>query len=69
MTLSKTVIESLNEASSHVRNALSYASRSERPVIVKKLSEILFEIENIESTDDLFDTLDSIGGDLSSNEE
>lgn len=68
MALSKTVIDSLNEASSHVRNALSYASRSERPLIVKKLSEILFEIENIESTDNLFDTLDSIR-DLSSNEE
>ena len=58
MALSETIIESLAEAESHIRNALAFASRSERATTVKQLSNILSSIDGIESTDDILDQLD-----------
>ena len=40
MALSETIIESLAEAEGHIRNALAFASRSERATTVKQLSNI-----------------------------
>lgn len=58
MALSETIIESLAEAESHIRNALAFASRSERATTVKQLSNILSSIDGIKSTDDILDQLD-----------
>ena len=58
MALSETIIESLTEAESHIRNALAFASRSERSTTVKQLSNILSSIDGIQSTDDILDQLD-----------
>ena len=58
MTLSETIIESLTEAESHIRNALAFASRTERSTTVKQLSNILSSIDGIKSTDDILDQLD-----------
>ena len=58
MALSDTIIESLAEAESHIRNALAFASRSERTTTVKQLSNILSSIDGIKSTDDILDQLD-----------
>ena len=58
MALSETIIESLAEAESHIRNALAFASRSERATTVKQLSNILSSIDGIQSTDDILDQLD-----------
>jgi len=58
MALSETIIESLTEAESHIRNALAFAARSERSTTVKQLSNILSSINGIKSTDDILDQLD-----------
>tara|TARA_B100000965_G_scaffold301127_1_gene259696 strand:- start:1336 stop:1596 length:261 start_codon:yes stop_codon:yes gene_type:complete len=58
MALSETIIESLAEAEGHIRNALAFASRSERATTVKQLSNILSSIDGIKSTDDILDQLD-----------
>tara|TARA_B100000424_G_C22638794_1_gene353323 strand:+ start:16 stop:252 length:237 start_codon:yes stop_codon:yes gene_type:complete len=58
MALSETILESLAEAESHIRNALAFAARSERSTTVKQLSNILTSINGIKSTDDILDQLD-----------
>ena len=61
MALSESVTTSLQEAESHIRNALAYAARSERTVVCSQLSKILSEIEGIRSFDGIYDKLESIG--------
>lgn len=58
MALSETITESLKEAESHIRNALAFASRSERSSTVTILSKILSQIDNLAYTDDLLDQLE-----------
>ena len=59
MALSKSVEESLNEASTNLRNALAYAARQERPIVCTSISKLLTDIESIGSFDELLDTLDN----------
>ena len=59
MALSKSVEESLTEASSHLRNALAYAARQERPIVCTQIAKTLSDIDSIGSFDSLLDTLDS----------
>ncbi|MDB4631263.1 hypothetical protein OAF61_02070 [Pseudomonadales bacterium] len=58
MALSNSVEESLKEASSHLRNALAYAARQERPVVCSQIAKLLSDVESIGSFDNLLDTLD-----------
>ena len=58
MALSESITESLKEAESSIRNALAFASRSERSSTVTILSKILSQIDNLAYTDDLLDQLD-----------
>ena len=62
MALSPLVQDSLNEAQSHLRNALAYAARNERPLVCQSISKIMLELESIEKYDHLFDTLENNGG-------
>ena len=55
MALGKQVEESLVEASSSLRNALSYAARQERPLVCKQIATLITEIESIGSFDDVMD--------------
>ncbi|AIX14524.1 hypothetical protein Syn7803C97_128 [Synechococcus phage S-MbCM6] len=57
MALSNSVEESLNEASTNLRNALAYAARQERPVVCTQIAKILSDIESIGSMDELLDSL------------
>ena len=59
MALSNSVEESLNEASTHLRNALAYAARQERPLVCTQIAKLLGDIENIGSIDNILDTLDN----------
>ena len=59
MALSNSVEESLNEASAHLRNALAYAARQERPIVCTQIAKTLSDIDSIGSFDSLLDTLDS----------
>jgi hypothetical protein len=60
MALSKTVIDSLDDAKAALRNALAYAARNERPMICESIAKILFTVESIESSECLMDTLDNL---------
>ena len=59
MALSNSVEQSLNEASAHIRNALSYAARQERPVVCTQIAKILGDIDSIGSIENILDTLDN----------
>ena len=58
MALSKSVIESLEEAQGALRNALAYAARNERPMVCETIAKILASIDTIESSESIMDTLD-----------
>lgn len=60
MALSQKVKDSLDEAQSHIRTALSYASRNEKPVVNKQISEIMYQIENIIKYEQMTDKLEEM---------
>ena len=60
MALSQSVEESLREAEGHLRNALAFAARQEKPYVGKHISDMIMSIDNLISTDALFDKLDGM---------
>jgi len=60
MALSETVVSSLKEAESSLRNALAYSARSERPVVCSQIAKLISSIESIQSFDEIIDKLDSL---------
>ena len=58
MALSKSVLESLEEAQGALRNALAYAARNERPIICESIAKLLSSIDTIESSESIMDSLD-----------
>jgi hypothetical protein len=60
MALSQSVENSLKEASSSLRNALAFAARQERSHTCQHIAKVLNDIDLIQRTDEMFDTLDSI---------
>lgn len=59
MALGSQVEESLKEAESNLRNALSYAARTERPVVVSCIADLIHRIDSVISTDNLLDKLEN----------
>ena len=59
MALAQQVEESLKEAESNLRNALAYASRSERPVVVSVIADLIHRIDSVISADQLLDKLEN----------
>jgi hypothetical protein len=59
MALGQQVEESLKEAEANLRNALSYAARTERPVVVSCIADLIHRIDTIISTDSLLDKLEN----------
>ena len=59
MALGQQVEESLREAESNLRNALAYASRTERPMVVSVIADLIQKIDCVISTDELLDKLDN----------
>tara|TARA_B100000287_G_C20124975_1_gene579868 strand:- start:162 stop:353 length:192 start_codon:yes stop_codon:yes gene_type:complete len=53
MSLSTAVEESLREAQENLRNALSFAARTESPYTSKHIADMLSKIEAILDTQDL----------------
>ena len=58
MALSKQVAESMIDAQGNLRNALAFAARSERPMMVSVIADLIQRIDSVMSTDDLLDRLD-----------
>jgi hypothetical protein len=59
MALSKSVEDSLNEAESALRNALSFAARQERPLVCQMISEMMTGIDKLKTLDGVFDKLEN----------
>ena len=57
MALSEQTTESLKKAETHLRDALAFAARVEKPYIVRELGTILSHLDNIQATDNLFDRM------------
>tara|TARA_B100000686_G_scaffold173289_1_gene180505 strand:+ start:239 stop:472 length:234 start_codon:yes stop_codon:yes gene_type:complete len=58
MALSKQVADSMMDAQGNLRNALAFAARSERPMMVSVIADLIQRIESVMSTDDLLDRLE-----------
>ena len=58
MALSNQVEESLRDAQSDLRNALAFAARTERPMVISVIADMMHRIESVMSTNDLLDKLD-----------
>jgi hypothetical protein len=59
MALGQQVKESLKEAEANLRNALAFAARAERPVIVSCIADLIHKIDTVISTDNLLDKLEN----------
>ena len=59
MALGQQVKESLKEAEGNLRNALAYAARTERPMVVSVIADLIHRIDGVMSTDDLLDKLEN----------
>ena len=57
MALSEQTSESLKKAEIHLRDALAFAARAEKPYIVRELGSIIAHLDNIQATDSLFDKM------------
>lgn len=53
MALSNQVKESVNQATNHLRDALAFAARSEHPICISTLSDILIRLESIECMEEM----------------
>ena len=53
------VEESLKEAEASLRNALSYAARTERPMVCSVIADLIHRIESVMRTDSLLYKLES----------
>jgi hypothetical protein len=59
MALGKQVEESLKEAEANLRNALAFAARTERPMVVSVIADLISRIESVMTTDSLLDKLEN----------
>ena len=55
MSLSNQVKESVNQASGTLREALAFAARTEHPVVISSLTDILVRLESLDHIDELMD--------------
>ena len=69
MTLSKQVQDSLDEAVASLRNALSFAARTEEPYISKHIADVMFQIENLKNVSNVLSMSKEIMKDLNLEEE
>tara|TARA_Y100000385_G_C12972667_1_gene584729 strand:- start:241 stop:462 length:222 start_codon:yes stop_codon:yes gene_type:complete len=60
MALSSKVSENLKEAEGSLRNALHWAAKNERPLVCKRISDLIHMSSQIGSFDGIMDTLDKM---------
>ncbi len=58
MALSKQTLDHILEAESNLRAAIRVASTSEKPLVVKQLSQLLLDMENCKKIEELMDMLE-----------
>jgi hypothetical protein len=59
MALGAQVEESLKEAEASLRNALAFAARTERPMVISVIADLISRIESVMDTDKLLDKLEN----------
>jgi hypothetical protein len=57
MALSSQVKGSLDESVSHLREALAFAARTEHPIIVSAISELICRIDTLDQMNDIMQKL------------
>jgi hypothetical protein len=55
MALSNQVKESVSQAAGTLREALAFAARTEHPVVISSLTDILVRLESLDQIEDLMD--------------
>ena len=63
MALSDSVMDSVKEAESAIRNAIAFAARNEKPIVCSTLTKILMDIESITAYNNVADKLEELGND------
>lgn len=58
--LSPKVQESLEEAQGNLRNALSHAARTEKPIINKQIAEIMTAVDYLMKMEEMSDRIDAM---------
>lgn len=53
MSLSNQVKESVNQAAATLREALAFAARTEHPVVISSITDILVRLESMEHMDEI----------------
>jgi len=57
MSLSKPVEESLRSSQEHLKDALAFAARSEKPFISKHIASFLADIENLIDAQEMMESI------------
>lgn len=55
MALSNQVKESVNQAAGMLREALAFAARTEHPVVISSITDILVRLESLEHMEEIMD--------------
>ena len=58
MALGQQVEENLKDAESSLRAALSFAARTERPMVCSVIADLISRIESVQNTDSILDKLE-----------
>ena len=59
MTLGQQVEQNLKDAESSLRAALSFAARTERPMVCSVISDLISRIESVQNTESILDKLEN----------
>ena len=60
MALSEQTLESLKKAEVHLRDALAFAARVEKPYIVRELGAMISHLDQATNTESFFDKIDDL---------
>ena len=58
MTLSRPVEESLRASQEHMRDALAFAARGEKPYVAKHIADTLASIDNLIDSQDIIERME-----------
>ena len=62
MALSTQVQECTKQAAAALREALAFAARTEHPLVINTITDILVRVESLESIDEIMDKFGKSGG-------
>ena len=60
MALSEQTAESLQKAETHLRDALAFAARVEKPYVVREIGNLISQLDGVRSTEMIFDRVDNL---------